>query len=214
MPPAVEVRQQPAAPADWSLEAVEARWPEVLAALKSQQRRMAARVEALLREGRPVRVEGLTVVVGFPADREFHRAAVEEPQARAVVEKVLMRLFGKPITLRTERLDGERVGPELPPEPPPQPLQPLQASQPPQPPQPWQSPQRPEAASPPQPGSGPAAAEAGLRPSGDFPDRLPASSGPQAGSGDGEFDAATLQAVLRVLGGRLLKELDPDSGGR
>ncbi|MBE3599131.1 MAG: DNA polymerase III subunit gamma/tau [Limnochordaceae bacterium] len=89
------------------IDEVQRRWNEVLAALRNQQRPAAARVGALLREGRPVRVDGDEITVGFPPGRAFHRNAVEgDARAREAVEKVLGRLFGRPVTLRTEILDG------------------------------------------------------------------------------------------------------------
>ncbi len=173
-----------------AFEEVVARWPEVLATLKSQQRRAAARVEALLREGRPVRLEGLEVVVGFPADREFHRTAIEDPASRSLVEKVLARLFGRPMSVRTERLDGESAA-VLPP-----------------------------------PSSGPVPPSAGAAQSAAastavqtvptpsppqiLPAPTPAPANP-ASTPDDDFDPATLKAVLDILGGRLIKELDPDA---
>ena len=173
-----------------AFEEVVARWPEVLATLKSQQRRAAARVEALLREGRPVRLEGLEVVVGFPADREFHRTAIEDPASRSLVEKVLARLFGRPMSVRTERLDGENAAVLPPPSAGPVslPAGPAQAAL----------------------ASAPVQTVPAPSPLPTIPPPAPAQAIP-ASTPDDDFDPATLKAVLDILGGRLIKELDPEA---
>ena len=182
------------AQAPLSLEEVLACWPEVLAMLKGQQRRTAARVEALLREGQPVAVDGVTVVLGFPPDREFHRVGVEEPASRQLIEKALTRLLGRPVSVRTQTLAEPSDEAAPPQEMVPPRTEPSQQV----------APQH-EPARPPEPPPPPS------------PPALPVRPGSDGfGSANGgrrereeEFDPDTLQQVLHILGGRLLKELDP-----
>ncbi|NLG69475.1 MAG: DNA polymerase III subunit gamma/tau, partial [Firmicutes bacterium] len=97
------------------LDEVQRRWGDGLTTLRNQQRRSAAKVEALLREGRPIRVDGLEITIGFPEDRAFHRNAVEgDEKARQLVEKVCARLLGRPVTIRTEIVNGESASPPEP----------------------------------------------------------------------------------------------------
>ncbi len=70
------------------LQAVQSRWPDVLKAVRAQNRS----VEALLKDCRPVSVEGDTVVLGFPYP--FHKQRIEDPRGKAVVEAALNRVLG------------------------------------------------------------------------------------------------------------------------
>jgi len=63
------------------------RWNEILEACGTINRS----VQALLREARPVRGDGSTVVLGFPYD--FHRQKIEEQKNRAIVEDTIHRVL-------------------------------------------------------------------------------------------------------------------------
>jgi len=70
------------------LQVVQSQWPDVLKAVRAQNRS----VEALLKDCRPVSVEGDTVVLGFPYP--FHKQRIEDPRGKAVVEAALHRVLG------------------------------------------------------------------------------------------------------------------------
>jgi len=208
-PPPSPAMPPPAAPRTQGgpllLDEVQRRWGDVLATLRNQQRRSAAKVEALLREGRPIRVDGLEITIGFPEDRAFHRNAVEgDEKARQLVEKVCSRLLGRPVTIRTEIVNGESASPpeiaasdaEEPPEPPPPP-----------PPSPRPSPS-PSAAHEVAAAVEPPPTQA--RPAATRPARRR-----RAEPEDDEWDDATLRAVLDILGARIIREFEepPEAEG-
>jgi DNA polymerase-3 subunit gamma/tau len=67
---------------------VRAAWPAVLAATRGQSRN----VEALLREARPVAVEGEMITLAFPYS--FHKQRIEEQKNKMLVEQVLSETLG------------------------------------------------------------------------------------------------------------------------
>lgn len=78
-----------------TLATVQQRWAEVLDHVRNASRA----TEALLREGKPVRVDGWQVTVAFPAKFHFHRERVSRQRERQTVEAVLSRIFDGPCTL-------------------------------------------------------------------------------------------------------------------
>lgn len=92
-PPAPE-----AAPAEGmpDLTTLEARWPDLLRAIRTHNHSL----EALLRSGKPLRVEGETVVIGFRYP--FHRGKVAEENNRRAVEDALAHIFGRAVRVRCE----------------------------------------------------------------------------------------------------------------
>ncbi len=77
------------------LDAVHSRWDEFVENLRNRTpRTLALSVQALLRSGAPLRVEGDVIVVGFPS--EFHRNKANENAAKALVERALAEALGVP----------------------------------------------------------------------------------------------------------------------
>jgi DNA polymerase-3 subunit gamma/tau len=90
-----------------SLADVHARWRDILAAIRQQDRA----VEALLNSGRLYGVEGDAIVYQMPSDTLRDR--IEKEENRAIVEGVFQHLFGKPIKFRT-KVQTAQSGGELP----------------------------------------------------------------------------------------------------
>lgn len=85
----------PAAEGALGLETVYQRWDQFVESLRNgKPRALALSVQALLRSGAPLRVEGDVVVIGFPS--EFHRSKVSEDASRSLVEKALAETLGVP----------------------------------------------------------------------------------------------------------------------
>ena len=125
-----------------TIEAVQARWPQVPEALK---RMGHMPVGAIIRDGRPLALDGDTLVVGFDEKFQFHYNKAKE-QYREVVEAAIERLVGR--RLKMECRLGEAARPAE------------QTAAPDRGPQPTQSPEEPVDSVP----SGPAAnAQAGLQ---------------------------------------------------
>ena len=108
-------RQEPVAEKDAAgdpalLDTVQAAWPRILEALRAARH---VQQEAFLREGRPVEVEGDTVVVAFSPNHRFHQANMEKDRNRAIVEKVMSKVLGRTLRLKavlspqSARLAGE-----------------------------------------------------------------------------------------------------------
>ncbi len=91
------VAQQRAAGEPTLLDAVQGAWPRVLEALRAARH---VQQEAFLREGRPVQVEGDTVVVAFSPNHRFHQANMEKDRNRAIVEKVMSKVLGRTLRLK------------------------------------------------------------------------------------------------------------------
>lgn len=95
-------RQEPVAEKDAAgdpalLDTVQAAWPRILEALRAARH---VQQEAFLREGRPVEVEGDTVVVAFSPNHRFHQANMEKDRNRAIVEKVMSKVLGRTLRLK------------------------------------------------------------------------------------------------------------------
>ncbi|MBN1426744.1 MAG: DNA polymerase III subunit gamma/tau [Anaerolineae bacterium] len=90
-----------------SLADIHARWRDVLAGVRQQDRA----VEALLNSGRLYGVEGYIVVYQMPSDTL--RGRIEKEENRAIVENVLQQLFGKPLKFTT-RVQSAQSGDQTP----------------------------------------------------------------------------------------------------
>ncbi len=77
-----------------SLEEVQGHWQELLSAIRPRN----LSLEALLRSGKPVGVEGGMVLIGFA--HQFHKGKVEEEANRQIVEETLRQLLGRPVRVR------------------------------------------------------------------------------------------------------------------
>ena len=84
------------------LESLQAQWPDVLAAVKQQNRSL----EAVLKDGRIVGVEKDVLVIGMPY--EFHKAKLEEPKNKQVLEEALAKVYSQPWRVRAEIAKAER----------------------------------------------------------------------------------------------------------
>jgi len=87
------------------LQAFVERWPDVLAAIKAQNRSL----EAILKAGSPTALANGTVVLGFPYD--FHKSKVEEPKSKQLLEEVLSTVLNTPLKVRCEiiKIDAKRA---------------------------------------------------------------------------------------------------------
>ncbi|MGI9860945.1 DNA polymerase III subunit gamma/tau [Moorella naiadis] len=83
----------PATLPELDLAAIQARWPEVLAAA----RRESIQLQAFLREGEPVAIEGQALILAVKID--FHRGMLEQPANKEKVEAALAAVFGQPLKL-------------------------------------------------------------------------------------------------------------------
>ncbi|MGQ9466096.1 MAG: DNA polymerase III subunit gamma/tau [Anaerolineae bacterium] len=101
-PTAPPVREQPPPEpvAEFSLEEVTQRWNDFLRLLRSVNHSL----EALMRSGKPVSVEGGALLVGFAYP--FHRDKVDEEANRRAVEDALTQLLGRPVRVRCVLLAG------------------------------------------------------------------------------------------------------------
>lgn len=79
------------------LALVQSRWPRVLEQLRAARH---IQQEAFLREGSPVAVQGDTVIVAFSPNHRFHQANMDKEKNRAIVEKVLSAVMGRPLRMR------------------------------------------------------------------------------------------------------------------
>jgi hypothetical protein len=59
-------------------------------------------LESILSAGRPLWLSGKTLVVGFAADRQFHRELLDVPEYRKIVEAELARRFGVELAVVTK----------------------------------------------------------------------------------------------------------------
>lgn len=83
-----QITQTPRTPEASSLNNLLAHWSEVLAAVRAQSRI----IEALLKDCRPIGVEGQTVILGF--FYSSHQKRIEEPKTKTLVEQALSQVLG------------------------------------------------------------------------------------------------------------------------
>ncbi len=80
---------------DPQAQALARQWARVLEDMRPTDRRL----EALLKSCQPLRVDGDLVTLGFYY--EFHQRKVDEPQNRVLVERVLSRVMGRSVKVKT-----------------------------------------------------------------------------------------------------------------
>ncbi|MDQ2809732.1 MAG: hypothetical protein M3Z04_22885, partial [Chloroflexota bacterium] len=73
------------------------------------RKRSELRLQAFLRAGVPVRLEGDVVIIGFPSSHGIHREAFEQPKNRALVESVMAEVFAHPYRLRCIPMTDEEI---------------------------------------------------------------------------------------------------------
>ncbi len=109
--PPVREQPPPGPAAEFSLEEVTGRWNDMLRLLRSVNHSL----EALMRSGRPVSVEGGALLIGFAYP--FHRDKVDEETNRRAVEDALTQLLGRPVRVRCVLLAGSGGKPSARPTP-------------------------------------------------------------------------------------------------
>ncbi len=90
-----------------ALSDVQANWDELLATIRPHSRM----VEALLKDCRPVSVEGDVVTLGF--FYPFHKQRIEEPKNRSLVENMLGRILNTQVQVRCVMVDKEVASAEV-----------------------------------------------------------------------------------------------------
>lgn len=88
-----------------SLAAVQAAWPEVRARVKEAQ----TLLNAMLEPARPAALRGSELVLAFGPKWSFHRGRVAEPASRALIERALQEVLGRPLRVSCV-LEGEAPG--------------------------------------------------------------------------------------------------------
>jgi len=88
-----------------SLEDIKVHWNKVLRILKEKD----ARVEALLKEGKPVFFSQGTLAVAYKDGYGIHKGLIEKPKNKELVEKVLSSYFNRNINARFI-MEDEKIG--------------------------------------------------------------------------------------------------------
>ncbi len=86
-----------------SLHEIEAKWPEVIARVKSTK----VALGALLTEGWPTRIDGQTIELGFDSKNGFHITSIE--RQISVVEEVVQEVFGRKFRVICVRIHKEKL---------------------------------------------------------------------------------------------------------
>ncbi len=69
----------------------------------------AGNLDAFLRDGRPMSLEGDTLVLGFPY--KFHKDKIENPKYKIIIEKRLSEIYGSPLKIRSVLAEREKKAP-------------------------------------------------------------------------------------------------------
>ncbi len=126
--PGPAAREEPPEGGGVSLEEVERQWNDLLRLLRPVNHSL----EALMRSGKPLKVEGEVLLIGFAYP--FHRDKVDEEANRRAVEDALEKLLGRPVRVRCVLMTGSARTPARPtPAPARTPAQPARTSPPPAP---------------------------------------------------------------------------------
>lgn len=102
--PVVKDGQEGQTHSPMSIQHIQGRWGEVL----EQVRKLKKSTHAFLMEGKPVELDGDTLVIVFKEGLSFHRDKVNQKENRETIESVLKSIFGSPLTLRS-LIESERV---------------------------------------------------------------------------------------------------------
>lgn len=86
-----------------SREEIDELWHKLLEAVR-QERKL---FHAVLQAGSLVSFDGSTAVVGFPKGYKFHYTKASEPANLSLVQSILTRLWGPPVTVKVVCGDGE-----------------------------------------------------------------------------------------------------------
>jgi DNA polymerase-3 subunit gamma/tau len=92
--PAPAERSTPGSSDSPTLERIQVLWEDMLSEIRSRN----LSLEALLRSGEPLAIEGNALVIGFAY--EFHKGKVSEEENRRLVEDVLGKLVGRVLPVR------------------------------------------------------------------------------------------------------------------
>ena len=99
--PTTRASVQPESPSPWnspfSLMHITAEWPALLQRLGRRRRVL----ETILTAGRPVKLIGATLIIGFPPYHRFHKELLDMPDYRTGVEDELSRTFQVRLTVAT-----------------------------------------------------------------------------------------------------------------
>jgi hypothetical protein len=80
-----------------SLTHITVEWRALLKRLGRRRRVL----ETILTAGRPIRLSGHTLIIGFPPDRRFHQELLDMSDYRACVEEELSRMFQVKLAVAT-----------------------------------------------------------------------------------------------------------------
>lgn len=79
-----------------TIQKIEGRWSEVL----EQVRKLKKSTHAFLMEGKPYDLQGDSLIIAFKEGLSFHRDKVSQAENRETIEKVLLGIFGSPLSLK------------------------------------------------------------------------------------------------------------------
>lgn len=89
------------------IDVVRANWDELLTAIRPHSRM----VEALLKDCKPIALDGEVVTLGF--FYPFHRKRVEEPKNKSLVTSMLRRVLGAELEVRCVMIDKDTANQEI-----------------------------------------------------------------------------------------------------
>lgn len=102
-----EAQEAPAL-TELSLDRIARAWAVIL----QQVRHRDAPLHSLLKESRPVELEGNLLVIGFPHGAEFEKNQAGKPKNRAIIEEVLGEIAGSGLKAQLVIMQGGRVAEE------------------------------------------------------------------------------------------------------
>jgi DNA polymerase-3 subunit gamma/tau len=90
-----------------NIAVVRASWDELLTAIRPHSRM----VEALLKDCKPISVDGDTLTLGF--FYAFHKQRVEEPENKSLITAMLKRVLGTSLRMRCVMIDKDTAVQEV-----------------------------------------------------------------------------------------------------
>lgn len=92
----LEVSNNNQAVKELTLTSIKSKWKELLDLVKKAK----IGTYAFLVEGRPLSINGSTLMLGFAENHTFHRDKIEQPENRKIVEQILFNLYGYSLAIK------------------------------------------------------------------------------------------------------------------
>ncbi len=87
------------------LKQISENWGEFLQTLRNER---LVQPEAFLREGFPLKLSNNVLIIGFPKERGFHRASIEQEKHKEPAERLMAKFFGSQLSIECVTAEADQ----------------------------------------------------------------------------------------------------------